>query len=157
MAKPIHDYQGFIMPELIIESLIRDGIQNVNNDPTIIDSVFQQLTRAYNSKKYGQTEIDKIKALLAKSISVVYSYHEVDARVPCFSIVVGSDTEDKALAKLGDYDDTFEEAIVDTQVLAGLIRVANVLPTSYDRKSGCVTVGDSVDMSTAYKGCVFVD
>lgn len=157
MPKPTNEYQGFILPELIIESLIRDGIQNVNNDPTIIDSVFSQLTRAYNSRKYGVSEITKIKALLAKPIAVVYSYHEVDAKVPCFSIVVGSDTEDKGLARMGDYEAAFDTEITDETVLAGLIKVANVLPTGYDPISGCVKVGDGVDLSAAYRNCVFVD
>jgi hypothetical protein len=157
MPAPTQDYQGFILPELIVESIIRDGIQNVNNDPTIIDSVFQQLTRSYNSRKYGANEIAKIKTLLTKPIAVVYSYHEVDAKVPCFSIVVGSDTEDKALARLNDYEDTFQEDIIDAGKLAALIKVANVLPLTYDTLSGRITVADSVDLSDIYKGCIFVD
>jgi hypothetical protein len=83
--------QGFILPELIVESIIRDGLINVRNDPTIIDSIFAQLTRSYNNRKYGETELTKIKALILHDIAVLYSYHQVDAKDQSISIMVGTD------------------------------------------------------------------
>lgn len=149
--------QGFILPELIVESLIRDGIQNVRNDPTIIDSVFAQLTRAYNSRKYGETEITKIKALLQKEIAVMFSYHEVDAKVPCFSIMIGSDTEHKPRAHLSDDYESFDEQIVDAAELEALHRVDNMHVLSFDPLSGKVTVDDLTNLSPVYKGMIYVD
>ncbi len=149
--------QGFILPELIIESIIRDGIENVRNDPTIIDSVFAQLTRAYNSRKYGETEITKIKALIAKEIAVVFSYHEVDAKPLCFSIMVGSDTEHKNRAHLDDHYEEMVENIVDEEELEDLHRVDNLEVLSFDALSGKVTVDDATDLSPVYKGMIYVD
>lgn len=149
--------QGFIIPELILESLIRDGIQNVRNDPTIIDSIFSQLTRSYNNRKYGETEIEKIKALVQKEIAVVFSYHEVDAKPLSISIMVGSDTEHKPRAHLSDDYEERTEQIVDAQELEALHRVDDITVLSFDASTGKVTVADGTDLSPVYKGMIYVD
>lgn len=149
--------QGFIQSELIIESVIRDGIDNIRNDPTIIDSVFAQLTRGYNNRKYGVTEINKIKELITKEIAVVYTYHQVDASVPCFSIMIGSDGENPRRAHLGDHYEEVTEQIADPVALAALHRVNNLQVTAYDSISGKVTVNPSTDLSVVYRYMIYVD
>lgn len=148
---------GFILPELIVESIIRDGIQNVRSDPTIIDSVFAQLTRSYNSRKYGTSEITKIKALLQKEIAILFSYHEVDSKVPCFSIMIGTDNEHKPRAHLGDHYEEVTEQIVDSDVLLALHRVNDLEVLSFDSTTGKVTVADTTDLSEIYRGMIYVD
>lgn len=149
---------GFNIPELIVESIIRDGIQNVKNDLTIIDSLFTQLTRSYNSAKYGAAEINKIKALItAKEFPVVYSYHDVEAHNFSYSIMIGNDDEDKRRAHLNDdYGDETDQ-ITDPVELAALVRVSGIVPNSYDSLSGKVSVPDSVDLSQTYNGLIYVD
>lgn len=149
--------QGFILPELIIESIIRDGMQNVVADPTIIDSIFAQLTRAYNNRKYGDTEIAKIKQMIQKEVAVVFSYNQVDAKVPCYSIMIGSDNEAKPRAHLDDFYEEREEQIVDEAELEALHRVDDIQVLSYDENSGKVLVSDATDLSPVYKGMIFVD
>lgn len=148
---------GFKSPELILESIIRDGFQNVAADPTIIDYVFNELTRTYNAVKYGQPEIVKIKALIAKDIAVVYSYAEVDSHSPCYSIMLGGDDEDKKRAHLGDYYEFVTEPITDPIQLAALIKVDNMLVTGYDPLTGFVSVDDTVDLTPAYKTLLYID
>lgn len=148
---------GFNMPELIVESIIRDGFQNVLADLTIIDRLFSQLTRSYNNTKYGQAEIDKIKALIAKPIAVVYDYGEVDSHNMSYSIMLGSDDEDKRRAHIGDFAEEKRELITDPIKLAALVRVPPFTATSYDPSTGIVRVPDIVDLSTAYKGLLFID
>jgi len=157
MALPNAIGIGFHLPELILESIIRDGFQNVVSDPSIIDYVFNELTRAYNLQKYGQTEITKIKALVTKPIAVVYSYAEVDAKSPCYSIMLGSDDEDKKRAHLGDYYEFVTEPITNSGELAALIHVNNMIVTSYDPNSGLVSVVDGTDLSNVYQGLEYVD
>ena len=149
--------QGFILPELIIESIIRDGLDNVRQDPTIIDSVFAQLTRSYNSRKYGSAEITKIKALVRKEIAVMFSYHEVDAKVPCYSIMVGTDNEDKRRAHLSDDYEEVSEQIADPDELEALHRVDNLVVTAFDPTTGKVTVDSSTNLSMIYRGMIYVD
>lgn len=148
---------SFNMPELILESIIRDGIQNVRADKTIIDDVFSQLTRSYASRKYGTSEITKIKSLIDKEIAVLYSYHQVDSKVPCFSIMVGGDDEFKPRAHLGDHYDEVQEDIVNPTELQALHRVNNIIVLSYDNKSGKILVDDSTNLSQIYSGMIFVD
>lgn len=149
---------GFNFPDLLIESIIRDGIQNVRTTPSIIDDVFTQLTRSYNSAKYGTAEIAKIKTLInTKEFPVVYSYHDVEAHNFCFSIMVGNDDEDKHLAHIGDYNGTETDDITDSIELAALVKVDHIQPTAYDPLSGKVSVLDSVDLSQTYRGLIYVD
>lgn len=149
--------QGFIIPELVIESIIRDGLKNVQDDPTIIDSIFSQLTRSYNTRKYGQTEIDKIKELVTKEIAVVFSYHEVDQKPLSISIMVGSDNEHRQRAHLDDHYEQLEEQIVDAAELEALHRVDDITILSYNELTGKVLVDDSTDLSPVYKSMLFVD
>lgn len=148
---------GFLMPELILESLIRDGLQNLKDDPKIIDDVFAQLTRNYNNRKYGQAEITKIKAMVQKEVSVVYTYSQVDSRVPCISIMVGSDTESKARDHIGDYYDGETEQITDTDELQTLHRVDDLQAVSYNPLTGQIQIDNGSDLSEVYKGMIFVD
>lgn len=148
---------GFIIPELIVESLIRDGIENVRAKPEIIDDLFSQLTRAYNSRKYGDAEIAKIKALVQKEIAVIYSYHLVDSKPISISIMVGSDTEDKSKARLGDYEESVSEQIANPVELQALHRVDNLNVTGFDPVTGKVSVTDGMDLSVIYKGMLYVD
>ncbi len=148
---------GFNLSELIIESIIRDGLQNVRNDPTIIDSVFAQLTRAYNAEKYGQAEITKIKNLVLKDIAVIHGYHEVDTKPLCYSIVIGSDNEHKPRAHLDDDYAEVSEAIVNPIELQALHRVDNLIVTAFDSLSGRVSVDPASDLSQIYKGMLYVD
>lgn len=148
---------GFHLPELIIESLIRDGIQNVRADKTIIDSIFAQLTRAYNTRKYGSAEITKLKAMVDQEIPVLFSYHEVDTKSIAFTIMVGTDTEAKPRAHLGDHYEEIQEEIVDAERLEALIRVENMTVLSFDSTTGKVTVDPSTDLSPIYAGMIYVD
>jgi hypothetical protein len=149
--------QGFIIPELVIESIIRDGLQNVKNDKTIIDSIFNQLIRTYNDRKYGAAEIAKIKALVDKDIPVLYSYAQVDAQSMSFTIMVGSDEEDKNRAHLSDHYEELENEIVDPVKLQALHRVDNLQVLSYDTLTGKIIVDDTTNLSPVYRGMLYVD
>jgi hypothetical protein len=149
--------QGFIIPELIIESVIRDGLQNVRADKTILDSIFAQLTRAYNTQKYGTAEIAKIKALVDRDIAVLYSYNEVDAKDLAITIMVGSDNESKPRAHLGDLYEEVQEQIADPVELQALHRVDNLNVTGFDPLTGKVSVTDAMNLANVYHGMIYVD
>jgi hypothetical protein len=148
---------SFNIPELILESIIRDGLANIKADLTIIDDLFGYLTRPYASQKYGSSEIQKIKDLVTSTeIPVVYSFHESDAKSPCFSIHIGDDDEDRTRDHLDDY--YAEETItLSPSQIAALTLIPNILPTAYDSRSGQLLIPNSVDLTLAYAGLVFVD
>ena len=45
---------AFILPDLVVESIIRDGFENARRDLTIVDDIFQTLSQAHLSSKYEQ-------------------------------------------------------------------------------------------------------
>ena len=149
---------GFRFPDLIVESIIRDGLERVKADNTLLDDVFEDLTAAYADRKYGSAEIDKIKTLInEKNIAVVHSFHEGAAKSPCYSIQLGMDGENKQEARLGDLDEELQEQIVDPVKLDALKRVDNLIPTAYDPLTGKVSVPDTADMSMVRKMFIYED
>lgn len=146
---------GINLTDLIIEATIRDGIEFLRQNPDRLDDVFAPLLRTYASKKYGQNEINKIKALIqAKNVAVVHSFHEAASKSPCYSIQLGAEGEAKDRAHLSDHEADVQTFITDE---SSLIRVPAFTPTASDPTSGKISVADGVDLSTAYPGYIFKD
>lgn len=149
---------SFQLPDIIIESVIRDGLEDLRRNPQHIDDIFGSLTRSYASKKYGIAELNKIKELIQKKdIAVVHSFHEVSARLPCFSIQLTSDVEDRATAHLDDFEGDELVDLADPDELAALVKVSGITIDSYDPLSGEIKVPDAVDLSQTHVNLLFVD
>lgn len=146
------------MPDLVIESILREGFENLKNNPEIIDDVFSSLTRPYNSLKYGEKELQRIKdEILKKDWGFVHSFGEVAANAPCVSIQLLDDGDDKALASLEDFQGQVDEQIADPDKLAELVQVTGIQPDSYDQTSGTVKVPDSVNLAQVHVNLLYVD
>lgn len=149
---------SIVLPDLVIETTIRDGLAYLKENPDVIDDIFGEMLKGYASRKYGQTEIDRIKAVVAaKNIAVVHSFHEAVAKSPCFSIQLGGENEAKERAHLSDFEFDTQEPITDTEELDALIKVSNLTPTAYDPVSGKVSVDDAVDLSPVHPAYLYVD
>ncbi len=148
----------FLLPDLIVESVIRDGLAVLFNNPDQIDRIFSSLKYTYNQRKYGTTELDRIKNLILKEeINVVHSFNEVQASLPCFSIQLGTDVEDQRLAHLDDFQADVRETMTDPDELANLIRLDNIVPIAYDEKSGQLSLVDETDLVNIYPNLILVD
>jgi len=150
---------SFVLADLVVESVIRDGLANITKNPTIIDSVFGTLTANYNMRKYGAKELDRLRTFISeKQIKVVHSFGEIDTKVPCFSIQLGNDIDAKREARLGDFDGELIEAFEeDSDEYQDTILVANQIPTAYDSTSGRLSFDLSVDLSEVSKNKKFVN
>lgn len=149
---------SFILPDLIIESVIRDGIANITKNPSIVDNIFASLNAPYNRRKYGTREIEKIKKLITENqIKVVHSFNQINANVPCYSIQLGSDIEDRRLAHLEDFEADVRESLTDPSELADLTVLSNVAAISYDIRTGKVLIPDAFNLSVIYPGLIMVD
>ncbi|MCG3175352.1 MAG: hypothetical protein MOGMAGMI_00281 [Candidatus Omnitrophica bacterium] len=149
---------SFNLPDLIVESVIRDGLAVLNKNPDLIDDIFKSLTANYNVRKYGSSEINKIKTLIqSKQIKVVHSFNQTVANLPCFSIQLGADIEDRRLAHLEDFvkDDT--RSITDPDALDDLVILSNIIATSYNPLTGQLFVDDSTDLTEIHRNQLFVD
>lgn len=151
----------FTLPDLVIESVIRDGFANLKARPEIIDSLFADLTKPYANRKYGSAEVEKIKTFFTtgsgKEVSIAHSFHLKDAALPCVSIQLGSDSEDQRLANLEDYQGFDEEPLVAAADLAQYVKVSAFLPSSYDSITGKVNVPDGFNLSSVYTGFIYED
>jgi len=148
---------SFILPDLVIESVLRAGLDNIQANPDLIDDIFGTLESSYISTKYGTAELARIKAKLVNDVSVVHSFHEVEAKAPCISIQLMQDGEDVKMATLDDFHGDLEEDITDPGELAALEIISDFTPTGYDTTQKIVSVDDSVDLSLVYANLVFED
>jgi len=148
----------FRMPELIIESIVRDGLDNARRDLSIIDDVFGDFTRAYCAKKYGVSEIDKIKSIVSKKeLNIVHSFNLVHANLPCVSIQLADDRESTENAHLGNYVGVRVNPYTTPEQLASLVVVGDIPPYSYNTLTGIVQVADSVNLSRVHTNLLFKD
>lgn len=148
---------GFTLPDVVVESVIRDGLSDLEANPTKIDYVFADMLKAYALRKYGQAEIDRIKALIAsKEIAVVHSFHEAAAKAPAFSIQLGSDMDSEKHAHLSDFEADIQEELMGAD-LDPFKKIDPLTPTAYDPVTGKVSVSDAVDMSLAARGYIYED
>lgn len=148
---------GVHLPDLIIESIIRDGIEFLKANPDRVDDIFKPLTRIYNQRKYGQAEINKIKTMLAtKNIAVVHSFHEAASKSPCYSIQLGTESEAKERAHLSDFEED-KQLDLDAEELEQYEKINPLTPTAYDPVTGKVSVPDSANMSLAHPKYIYVD
>lgn len=148
----------FILSDLVIESIIRDGLDNLRRDETIVDDVFQNLTRVFAKSKYGQREIAKIKKhFIDNEVKVVHSFGDVKANMPCISIQLIDNPEDTKLARMDDFEDDVRTDITDPAELADLIVESNITIDSYDAQSGIVYIDDSADLSDVHRNLILED
>lgn len=149
---------AFRLPDLIVESILRDGLNNARRDETVIDDVFGNLNLAYASRKYGQSEIDKIKEVIRnKEVSIVHAFNLVNANLPCISIQLADDHEDEDKAYIGNYVQNVTRAFTTPEQLASLVIVESFTPLSYEPLTGVVKVDDSVNLAAVHTNLLFVD
>lgn len=149
---------SFKLPDLIIESVIRDGLNNARRDETVIDDVFSDLTCAYASKKYGEREVTKIKEVIRnKEVSLVHAFNLVNSNLPCISIQLADDREDETRTQMGGYVENVSRMFTTPEQLAALVKVGAFTPSSYDPLTGRVGVPDWVSLTDVYANLLFVD
>lgn len=149
---------SFKLPDLIVESVIRDGFANARRDNSVIDDVFEDLTMSFNSKKYGEAEVQKIKDIINnQEVSLVHSFNLVNSNLPCISIQLTDDRENENEAHMGNYVKNIVRPFTDEDDLANLVVVEAFDPISYDSKSGIVKVGDEVNLAPVHYNLLFVD
>lgn len=153
---------GFRLPDLILESVIREGLTSIRRDSTILDDMFKdQLTTELGSlmaAKYGEKELTRIKDFFAENeISFVGAFSQVMTNLPCFSIQLMDDSEAQNLARMSDEEqDTFDD-FTEPDEIADLIRVSDVDITDYDPLTGTCYIDDSVDLTDVLKFMILED
>ncbi len=157
---------GFKVTDLIIESVIRDGMEAVRRDETIVDDIFGDLSSRLGplmSSKYGDKEIRKIKEYFQENeVSVVHSFAQVPSNLPCVSIQLIDNTEKTARtatggAYLDDFVEDVQEDITDSEELAALVIQSSISIDSYDSTSGIIKISDATDLAAVHVNNIFED
>ena len=149
---------GFPLADLVIESIIRDGFADIRRDPEIIEDVFAPLTMAYASKKYGESELEKIKDLVLKrQVSIVHAFNAVDAKIASISIQLASDVEVEREASMSNFRGLKDVEFTDPAKIAGKQVVGDITPTAYDSATGKLSLPDTVNLSAVTINQLYVD
>ena len=150
---------GFPLSDLIIESIFRDGFENLRRNPAIIDDIFSQLVSLPPSLawKYGEKEINKIKELVSKKeVSIIQAFPVNNTPMPAISIQLLEDPEEIPLAVMNDSGFDLETPMTPQQ-LAAQISASNVELLSYDPNSGILLLGDTADLSKVHPNQTLTD
>lgn len=157
------DKLGFILPDLVVESVLRDGFQLLRKTPEHIETILKSLNSDYNAKKYGQNEINKLKEFFVKKeISIVHSFAEVNAHDMSVSIQLTADTEMVNRALLSDYAGKVTEELNENQYSGldpitseSLVVADSLVPSSFTATTGAINIMtgdlDSVTSDLFYK------
>lgn len=95
---------SFVMPEIIVQKVIQEGIEELRQDPIAFNNVFESFAQDPLIKDYGQTYIDQVrKWFMETKIPVVQSWSFNTQRIPCISIHLSTELEDESKAAAGDY------------------------------------------------------
>ena len=137
-------WQGDVFFRRIIELILRDVRQN----PWLMDDILSDfITDPMLSGIYGQKEIENAKKWITDNEVSVFLPHRMDLeKMPCVTIAIGSNMEDRSLARMGDMTHLVE-TLQPTQV--GKV-VPYIIPPfyyiSYDQATGFFEVPSSVDL-----------
>lgn len=149
---------GFPLPDLIIESILRDGMEDIRRDPEALEDVFAPLTQPYAERKYGTAEIEKIKQMvMRREVAIVHTWYAMETKIPCISIQLAEDSEKIDQTYLGDRKVLEDVPFTSPDQLAGLVRVSDIDPISYDSQSGIVSVPDTVNLAEVHVNLLFID
>lgn len=148
---------AFLLPDLIIESTLREGFENIRRDSSVIDDIFNDLVSLPIYKKYGEKELNKIKKIFEnKEISVIHSFPANDAVLPCVSIQLLPSNENVRRAVLDDFWKQ-DQTNKTPEELSAEIKVASLLILDYDPNSGTVDIDDSNDLTNVHANQILED
>lgn len=137
-------WQGDVFFRRIIELILRDVRQN----PWLIDDILSDfITDPMLSGIYGQKEIENAKKWITDNEVSVFLPHRMDLeKMPCVTIAIGNNMEDRSLSRMGDMTHIVE-TLQPTQV--GKV-VPFIIPpfyyTSYDQATGFFEVPNTVNL-----------
>lgn len=148
-------WQGDVFFRRIVELTLKD----IKDNPWLVDDILSDFVMdPMLSGIYGQEEIENAKKWIKENEIAVLLPHRMDLQqFPCVTISVGSNAEDKSLARLADQTncvETYEAADIGKTIP---FIVEPFAYDSYDEPTGFFTVPDSVDMTLIQPGMVVVD
>jgi hypothetical protein len=134
-------------------------LRDIKENPWLIDDILSDFVMdPMLSGIYGQKEIDNAKKWFAENDISIYLPHRMDLeKMPCITISIGSNSEDRSLARLGDLTEcveTYESSDIG-KTIQYVIEPFDIV--SYTQSTGFIETPASVDLVTVSPGMVVVD
>lgn len=148
-------WQGDVFFRRIIELTIQD----IRENPWLVDDILSDfITDPMLSGIYGQKEIQNAKKWLSDNEISVFLPHRMDLeKMPCITISIGSNTEDKSQARLGDQT-PFVETLNPEDIGKSVPYIIEPFQyTSYDQSVGFIELPPEIDMAIITPGMVVFD
>lgn len=145
--------------DIIIKNAIDMMLEDIRNQPWLIDDVFSDLVENPILKdKHGQKEIESIKDWFENNNIQTFLKHRLDGiEYPCVTIELGSSLDLEDHRTLGDQDiEVIEYGPEDIdKPINYIINPFDII--SYDDSTKIVTLPSSVDVLQVGKGMLLVD
>lgn len=143
---------GAPLTEFVIETILRDGLNALRLNPSALDDVFSELTKAYFNNQYGLGKIQEIKTYIqTNQIKLTHALTLQPTDMPCISIQLVSSEEHED-------EQNFSNMLPEEDVSkTPNVLIPNLTPTAYDVVSGKLTIDNGDDLSNICPGLVFVD
>lgn len=148
-------WQGDVFFRRIIELTLKD----IKDNPWLVDDILSDfILDPMLSGVYGQKEVENAKTWLKNNEVSIFLPHRMDLeKMPCITISIGSNAEDKSLARLGDqtpFIETYEASGIG-KTIPYIIEPFSYL--SYDQPTGFIETPPEVDLTIIQPGMVIVD
>ena len=148
-------WQGDVFFRRIIELTLRD----IKKESWLVDDILSDfITDPMLSGIYGQKEIENAKKWIKDNEISIFLPHRMDMeKMPCVTIAIGSNVEDKSLARLAD-----QTPFVETYSVSDIGRTIQYIQqpfayVSYDQPTGYFQTPPEVDLSIIQAGMVAID
>lgn len=131
--------------DAIIRTAIELGLEDLKKSPWIIEDIFSEfLENPYLNQKYGMKEVQRAKEFFLNNKIQIFMHHRIDKEeFPCVTIGVGSSSEDKSLATLGDQSVDVQELDPDKINKPLTFIVPKFTPKAYNQSTGTMTLPSS--------------
>jgi hypothetical protein len=150
---------GIFQGDIIIKTAIELTIQEMKENPYLVDHMFSDLTSInYIMAKYGQKQIDSCKEWLSKVNIEVYMYKRKDKdRYPCITVEMGSSNEKSEMKHLAD-DSSDTITLLPKQIGKPIPYIVKPFtPAGYNQVTGLISIPASVDISGVVPGQIIVN
>jgi len=95
---------GIKFPDLVVISVIQDALDQIYDDPTILEQLFSDFKESHFSTVFGDKEINSINEyMLRKTIRTIAAWNLIEAHLPCFSVTMQPSQELDNEALLDDF------------------------------------------------------
>ena len=145
--------------DVIIKTAIELGLEDLKKDVWLLDDIFSDFTdNPFLNKKYGLKEIQRAKEFFLNNKIHIYMHHRMDkSEFPSVTIGVGSSSEDKSLATLGDLSVEVQDLDPDRINKPLSFIIPEFTPKSYTSSTGTMTLPTSDNFQYVSEGMILVD